>query len=133
MDRLAKQLRDRGSVCSTVVLRLRFGDYAKATRSRTLGSPTDRTEVLLGVAQQLLAGVDGDIADRGITLIGISLAQLDRANTMQPELPIDWNDGARIDSALDAVRNKFGAAAVTRAALMGRDPGLSAPRLPEHE
>ena len=122
VDRLAKHLRDRGSVCSTVVLRLRFGDYAKATRSRTLGSPTDRTEVLLGVAQQLLAGVDGDIADRGITLIGISLAQLDRANTVQPELPIDWNDEERLDTALDAVRDHFGATAVTRAALIRAIP-----------
>ena len=133
VDGLAKRLRDRGSSCSTVVLRLRYGDYTKATRSRTLSAPTDRTEVLLGVAQGLLAAVDADLAERGITLIGVSLAQLARAQTVQPELPIDWNDGASLDTALDAVRDRFGATAVTRAALMGRDPGLSAPRLPEHE
>jgi DNA polymerase-4 len=133
VDGLAKRLRDRGSLCSTIVLRLRYGDYARATRSRTIANPTDRTEVLLGVAQGLLAGVETEISERGVTLIGVSFAHLDRANAAQPELPIDWNDGARLDSALDAVRDRFGRAAVTRAALMGRDPGVSAPRLPEHE
>ncbi|MGC4175872.1 DNA polymerase IV [Demequina sp.] len=133
VDGLAKRLRDRGSSCSTVVLRLRFGDYARATRSRTLTAPTDRTDILLGVAQGLLASADAEIADRGITLLGVSLAQLSGANSVQPELPIDWHDGARLDTALDAVRDKFGARAVTRAALIGRDQGVSAPRLPEHE
>jgi len=138
VDGLAKRLRDRGSSCSTVVLRLRFGDYAKATRSRTLAAPTDRTEVLLGVAQGLLAGAEREISTRGVTLIGISFAQLGRENSVQPQLPIDWNDGQgidgeRLDTALDAVRDKFGDKSVTRAALMGRDPGLAAPRLPEHE
>ncbi|MES1170733.1 MAG: DNA polymerase IV, partial [Actinomycetota bacterium] len=131
VDGLAKRLRDRGSMCSTVVLRLRYGDYARATRSHTLGAPTDRTEVLHGVAQRLLDSVEAEIADRGVTLIGVSFAQLARAATTQPELPIDWHDGARLDTALDAVRDRFGAASVTRAALMGRDPGWSTPRLPE--
>jgi len=133
VDRLAKSLRDRESSCGTVVLRIRYGDYVKATRSRTLGAPTDRTEVLLGVALRLLASVESEISERGVTLIGVSLAHLARPDTFQPELPLDWNDGALIDKALDAVRDRFGAAAVTRAALIGRDPGLSAPRLPEHE
>jgi len=132
VDGLAKRLRDRGSACSTVVLRLRYGDYTKATRSRTLAAPTDRTELLLGVAHDLLAGAAREISARGVTLIGVSLAQLARADAVQPELPI-WNDGARLDTALDEVRDRFGSAAVTRAALIGRDAGVSAPRLPEHE
>ena len=133
VDKLAKRLRDRETSSGTVVLRLRYGDYARATRSKTLGAPTDRTEVLLGVALKLLASVESDIAERGVTLIGVSLAHLARADTLQPELPIDWHDGARIDKALDAVREKFGAAAVTRAALMGHDEGVRMPRLAEHE
>ncbi|WP_084102094.1 DNA polymerase IV [Demequina sp. NBRC 110051] len=136
VDGLAKRLRDRGSSCSTVVLRLRFGDFAKATRSHTLSAPTDRTEVVLGVAQRLLAAAGPEIAHRGVTLVGVSLAQLTSAGMVQLELPFDGSDGddgARIDSALDAVRDRFGSAAVTRAALIGRDSGVSAPRLSEHE
>jgi DNA polymerase-4 len=133
IDRLARRLRDKGRMCRTIVLRLRYGDYAKATRSRTLRSPTDRTAVLLAVAQGLLAAALPVIAERGITLIGISLSQLRCADGVQPELPIDWGDGSRLDTAVDAVRDRFGAAAVSRAAQLGRDPGLSAPVLPEHE
>lgn len=133
IDGLAKRLRHRGSSCATVVLRLRYGDFTRATRSRTLAAPTDRTDVLLGAAQRLLTAAAPDISRRGITLIGVSLARLTSAGNVQPELALDWNDGARIDTALDAVRDRFGSTAVTRAALIGRDPGVSAPRLPERD
>jgi DNA polymerase-4 len=133
MDGLAKRLRERETCCSTVVVRVRYGDYTTATRSRTLGNPTDRTEVLLGIAHTLLTSVAPQISERGVTLIGVSLGSLVRAGEVQPELPLDWHDGKRIDSALDAVRDRFGPNAITRAALIGRAPGLSVPRLPEHE
>lgn len=133
VDRLARRLRDRDRTCRTIVLRLRFGDFARATRSRTLPFPSDRTSVLLSVARALLAATQAEIAERGITLIGLSLSQLGRTDSFQPELPIDWEDGARLDTVLDAVRDRFGAASVSRAAHLGRDPGLSAPLLPEHE
>lgn len=133
MDPLAQRLRERGSHCSTVVLRLRYGDYTKATRSRTLGAPTDRTDVLLGVVHELLASVGPELSERGVTLVGVSLANLVRSDSVQTQLEFDWKDGSRIDSALDAVRNRYGAKAVTRAALIGRDSGVSAPRLPEHD
>ena len=133
VDRLARRLRDGDRMCRTVVLRLRYGDFAKATRSRTLHSATNRTAVLLSVARALLAGSQPEIAERGITLIGVSLSHLARTDSLQPELPIDWDDGVRLDAVLDAVRDRFGAASVARAAQLGRDPGLSAPLLPEHE
>lgn len=133
VDRLARRLRDGDRVCRTVVLRLRYGDFAKATRSHTVRAPTDRTAVLLAVARALLAGSQPEIDERGITLIGVSLSQLGRADSIPPELPIDWDDGARLDVALDAVRTRFGAGSVSRATQLGRDPGWSTPLLPEHE
>ncbi|WES65368.1 DNA polymerase IV [Microbacter sp. GSS18] len=133
VDRLARRLRDGGRGCRTVVLRLRYGDFAKATRSRTLRSATDHTAVLLAAARGLLAAAEPEIAARGITLIGVSLSQLVRAEGLQPELPIEWGDGERLDSVLDTVRDRFGAASVSRAAQLGRDPGWSTPLLPEHE
>ncbi len=132
VDRLARRLRDGDRVCRTVVLRLRFGDFAKATRSHTVGA-TDRTAVLLAIARGLLDAALPEIADRGITLIGLSLSQLRRTDDLQTELPIDWGDGARLDTVLDAVRDKYGATSVARAAQLGRDPGWSTPLLPEHE
>lgn len=133
VDRLARRLRDGDRVCRTVVLRLRYGDFTKATRSHTVRSATDRTAMLLAVARGLLAGAQSQIDARGITLIGVSLSQLGRADSIQPELPLDWDDGSRLDGVLDAVRDRFGATAVGRAVQLGRDPGWSTPLLPEHE
>lgn len=133
IDRLARRLRDGNRVCRTVVLRLRFGDFTKATRSRSLRTPTDRTAVVLTMARALLAAALPEIADRGISLLGVSLSQLDRVDRVQPELPIDWGDEARLDGVLDTLRDRYGASSVSRAAQLGRDPGWSSPILPEHE
>ncbi|AXH37326.1 DNA polymerase IV [Humibacter sp. BT305] len=132
VDRLARRLREGGRVCRTVVLRLRFGDFVKATRSHTV-RPTDRTSVVLDVARTLLAAAGPEIAERGITLIGLSLAQLSPADGLHPELPIEWGDDAGLDTVLDSVRQRFGAESLSRAAQLGRDPGWSTPVLPEHE
>lgn len=133
VDRLARRLRDGERTCRTVVLRLRFGDFTRATRSRSVGMPTDRTSVLVTVARSLLDAAMPLIEERGITLIGLSLSHLDRVENLQPELPIDWGDGDRLDGALDAVRERFGAASLSRGTQVGRDPGWSSPVLPEHE
>ncbi|MEI3868708.1 DNA polymerase IV [Microbacterium sp. CCNWLW134] len=137
VDRLARRLRDGDRVCRSVVLRLRFGDYTKATRSRTLRFPTDRTSVLTDTARMLLAAALPTITERGITLIGLSLSHLEHADSVQPELPLDFTGGDQIDGALDDVldrlRDRFGSAAVARATQLGRDPGWSTPILPEHE
>lgn len=132
VDRLARRLRDGDRGCRTVVLRLRYGDYAKATRSRTLRSASDRTTVLLAVARGLLDAAAPEIAARGITLIGVSFSQLVGADSFPPELPLD-EEAERLDTVLDAVRDRFGATSVARAAQLGRDPGWSTPVLPEHE
>ncbi|MDL5351080.1 DNA polymerase IV [Microbacterium sp. zg-YB36] len=133
VDRVARRLRDGERGCRTVVLRLRFGDFTKATRSRSLRSPSDRTAVLLAVARALLDASQPEIAARGITLIGISFTQLARGEELPPELPIDWGDGAHLDAVFDTVRDRFGSASLGRATQLGRDPGWSTPVLPEHE
>jgi DNA polymerase IV len=133
VDKLARRLRDGDRTARTVVLQLRFGDFAKATRSRSVRVPTDRTSVFLDIARGLLRTARPEIEERGITLIGLSLAQLGHGESFQPELPIDWGEGARLDAVLDTLRDRYGATSVTRAAHLGRDPGLSAPLLPEHE
>ncbi|MBT9405157.1 hypothetical protein KBY50_26180, partial [Salmonella enterica subsp. enterica serovar Typhimurium] len=110
VDRLARRLRDGDRVCRTVVLRLRFGDFTKATRSRSLRAPTDRTALLLAVARTLLAAAQPEISGRGITLLGLSFTQLDAADSVPPELPIDWGDESRLDTVLDTLRDRYGSA-----------------------
>ncbi len=132
VERVTGRLRDAGRSCRTVVLRLRFGDYSRATRSCTLSRPTTHTGSVLAAARGLLAAATPAIEARGLTLIGLSLASLGDGRAPQLELPLAELDRASaLDAALDEVRHRFGPAAVTRAALLGRDPGWAMPLLPD--
>jgi DNA polymerase-4 len=115
----------------TVMLRLRFTDFSRATRSRTLPRATAHTQTILDAARGLLAAALPMIDVRGLTLVGVSVGNLDSDGWVQLELPLDRHTGLDLDVALDAVRDRYGSAAVTRAALLGKDQGLSVPLLPD--
>ncbi|NDK90205.1 DNA polymerase IV [Gordonia desulfuricans] len=131
VERLGKRLRAAERVTRTIVLRLRFHDFATATRSRTLPEPTDRTEIIMAGARGLFDEVRPLIAERGCSLIGVSLANLDDADTVQLTLPFAEDTGAALDTTMDQLRNRFGRDAVTRAVLVGRHHGADAPMLPD--
>jgi DNA polymerase-4 len=131
VDRVTQRLRAARRVGRTVVLRLRFDDYSRATRSHTLPLPTACTETILIAARTLLAQSLPTIRERGITLVGISVANLDNADAFQLLLPFDRRHQEALDAALDEVRDRFGSAAITRAVLLGRDRGYSMPLLPD--
>ena len=131
VDRVTRRMRKAGRVGRTVVLRLRFDDFSRVTRSRTLPWATSHTDTILGTVRTLLTAARPLIDGRGLTLVGVAVGSLDSDGAVQPELPFDEHDTAELDSALDAVRERFGTAAVTRATLLGRGPGLSMPMLPD--
>lgn len=130
-DRLGHRLRRARRVCRTVVLRMRFDDFGRATRSHTLPEATDRGAVILDAARTLLATARPLIHERGLTLIGVALTNLDDADSMQLSLPLEHRAESTLDSTLDALRDRFGSGAVTRAALLHRGEGLSVPMLPD--
>jgi DNA polymerase-4 len=131
VDRLARRLRTAHRVCRTVTLRLRFGDFSRATRSTTLPEATADTLTLLTAGRTLLVDARAMILRRGITLIGVTFSNLSRDDAVQLALPFDaWRTPA-IDAAMDGLRDRFGSAAVTRAVLLGRREGLSPPLLPD--
>jgi DNA polymerase-4 len=131
VDRLARRLRAAHRVCRTIVLRLRFDDFTRATRSHTLWEATARTQTILTVGRVLLAAAMPMIRDRGITLIGLTLSNLDDDAAIQLALPFDRSLTAAIDTTLDEVRDRFGSSSITRAVLLGRRQGLSVPLLPD--
>ena len=71
------------------------------------------------------------IEREGLTLVGISVANLDDDRAVQLKLPFQGQSGEELDAAIDEVRRRFGSTAVTRAVLLGRDPGLTVPLLPD--
>jgi DNA polymerase-4 len=129
VDRVARRLRGGGRLCRTVVLRMRFDDFSRATRSHTMLEATAQTQVVLSTARNLLAASMPMIERRGLTLIGISLTNLTPGDWVQ--LPLPFAETGDLDAALDAVRERFGSTAITRAALIGREPQLTVPLLPD--
>jgi DNA polymerase-4 len=131
VDRVTRRMRAAGRVGRTVVLRLRFNDFSRATRSHTLPHATAHTQTILATARGLLATAMPLIERQGITLVGVAVANLEDDRAVQLTLPFDRHSGGALDAALDEVRARFGAAAITRAVLLGRDQGLSVPLLPD--
>jgi DNA polymerase IV len=131
VDRLGRRLRAADRVCRTVVLRLRFADFSRATRSYTMPQATARTQAILDTARGLLAAATPMIRREGLTLIGISLSNLADATPFQLALPFDDRLDTALDEALDEVRDRFGSTAVTRGVLLGRDRGFEVPLLPD--
>ncbi len=131
VDRLARRLRAAHRVCRTVVLRLRFDDFTRATRSHTIPEATADTATLLAAERALLVAALPMIRDQGITLIGISFTNLQNDGAIQLALPFDGWHGSSIDATLDTVRDRFGSKAITRGVLLGRREGLRVPLLPD--
>ena len=130
-DRLGHRLRAAHRICRTVTLRLRFADFGRATRSHMLAAATDDGQAILGAARSLLNAAQPLIRERGLTLIGLALTNLQDTDPRQLTLPLDARADITLDATLDAVRDRFGAGTVTRAALLGRGEGLSVPLLPD--
>ena len=133
VDRVARRLRASGRVGRTVVLRMRFADFSRATRSHTLASATGDTAPILAALRDLLEGSKPLIESQGLTLVGVAVASLDDDGEVQLGLPFDQQSehGGALDVAVDGVRDRFGTASVTRAVLLGRNQGPAAPLLPD--
>jgi len=130
-DRLGRRLRAARRVCRTVVLRLRFDDLTRATRSHTLPQATAQTQTILATARGLLKVATPLIESQGITLIGLTLTSLSSDGAIQLALPFDRRWVPSLDAALDDLSERFGSSAVTRAVLLGRDERPSVPLLPD--
>jgi len=131
VDRVTRRMRAARRVGRTVVLRLRFDDYTRATRSHTLPYATARTETILLAARALVASALPLVEQRGLTLVGIAVANLEDARTVQRPLPFRGYDEDALDAVLDEVRDRYGSTAITRAVLLGRDAGFTMPMLPD--
>jgi len=133
VDRITRRMRAAERTGRTVVLRLRFDDFTRITRSHTMPRATASTAPILGAARDLVGATHSLIAERGITLIGFAVSNIDRGGAQQLELPLDGSgpELMDLDAAVDRVRRRYGNAAVTRGVLVGRDPGLEMPQLPD--
>jgi len=131
VDRVTRRMRASGRVGRTVVLRLRFDDFSRASRSHTLAHATAHTGTILATVRALVCAAAPTIERRGLTLVGGAIGNLSNDGAVQLVLPFDRRGSSALDAAIDDIRERFGSGAVTRAVLLGRDPGLSMPLLPD--
>jgi DNA polymerase-4 len=123
-DAVGTRLRAAAVVGRTVTIKVRFGDFRTITRSATVDG-TDSSRELAQVARRLLAGVD---PSPGVRLLGLSVSQLGTGTARQLSLDdvLSEESGEATDEswdaaedAIDAIRARFGAAAVGPASLAG--------------
>jgi DNA polymerase-4 len=118
VDRVTRRMRAAGRIGRTVVLRLRFGDFERATRSVTLPHATADTATVLAAVRALLRAARDDVDRRGITLVGVAVQNLLDDGAVQLCLPFEPRARDALDRAVDAVRQRFGNRALERTALL---------------
>jgi DNA polymerase-4 len=124
-DRIASRLRAKSLAGRNVTVRVRFADLRAVTRSLTLETPVSATVVLAEIAEALVRRALADHPrEKSISLLGISVADLDRESETQMDLPLGLGDEGRrpgsrkalaqrmADDAIDAIRERFGWEAV---------------------
>ncbi len=122
VDRVAARLRASGKVARTVQLKVRYRDFDTVTRAETLTAPTDLGAVIGRTALELFTALD--LRD-GVRLLGVSAVQVIDPEPPAEQLTLGATVGApdavgpqqaALERTLDAVRARFGADAVGRAA-----------------
>jgi DNA polymerase-4 len=131
VDRVTRRMRAANRTGRTITLRLRFDDFTRVTRSHTMLRASAQTQTILDAARGLLVAALPMIQQRGVTLVGIAVGNLQDGRVVQLALPFDRSPGETLDAALDAIRERFGSTSVSRAVLLGRDPGMTVPMLPD--
>jgi DNA polymerase-4 len=124
-DRVASRLRAKSRPGRTVTVRVRFADLRSVTRSVTLDAPILATAILAETAEELVHKALADHPDeKTISLLAISVSQLEMQAQVQLELPLGLADDGRrpgsrrgmarqtADRAIDAIRDRFGWEAV---------------------
>jgi DNA polymerase IV len=131
-DRIATRLRAKSRPGRTVTVRVRFADLHAVTRSVTLDAPISATASLAEIAEELVRSALADHPDeRIISLLGISVSQLEQHWDVQLELPFGLDDEKRrpgskrgmarwiADRAIDKIRDRFGWEAVEYGSALG--------------
>jgi DNA polymerase-4 len=124
-DRVASRLRAKSRPGRTVTVRVRFADLRSITRSTTLDAPIASTVTLAEIAEELVRKALAHHPDeKTISLLAISVSQLEQRVDLQLELPLTLDDAKRrpgskqgvarwlADRAVDAIRDRFGVEAV---------------------
>ena len=115
-DQVASRLRAKALVAGCIAVKIRRHDFKTVTRQRTITPPTAESRILGKVARELLAGWLAEQDPPRVRLLGVSSSAL---STAPPQADLfdtrPPGEMAPLDAAVDAIRERFGATAVSRA------------------
>ncbi len=119
-EQVGRDLRDEALVARTITLKLRWPDFTTITRQTTLVQPTDSTSDIYQAAATLLTAALKRSAR--VRLIGV------RATNLASGRQLGFFESksekrARLDRAVDGIRERFGSKAIRRAALIRKSDG----------
>ena len=108
-------------------MKIRRADFTTYTRQCALEPPTQDTAAVCAGAQRLLRTWLAGRRNVALRLLGVGTGDLSAVR--QPDL---FAEGpardSRLDSAIDGIRDRFGARVLTRASLLPRSADGSGPR-----
>jgi DNA polymerase-4 len=122
-DRTASRLRAQKLLAGRVSVKIRRKDFTTYTRQRALEPPTQDTAIVSAAAQALLSAWLASQPGAAVRLLGVGVSDLQvllQTDLFSGPLP---DAGARLDSAMDGIRDRFGEGLLTRASLLPRSPG----------
>ena len=121
-EEVGRRLRRRGQRARTVTLKVKLSDFRQLTRSRSLDTPTELDEEIFGVAREMLHGVQ--FGPQRARLIGVGVSNLtEGAGPGQLSLFDEVAERrSELTRARDAIAERFGPGAITRAGLV-HEPG----------
>jgi DNA polymerase-4 len=110
-DKVGRRARASGVVGQVVTLKLKGADFKSLTRRRTIAVPTQTARTLFAVSRELLRA---EATGRSYRLIGVGISDLLEAESAEADLFAGAERRALTgERAMDAIRARFGAAAVT--------------------
>jgi DNA polymerase-4 len=121
-DRTASRLRGQQLLAGRVSVKIRRADFTTYTRQRALEPPTQDTAIIAAAAEALLQGWLASQPKAAVRLLGVGVSDLQLLKQADLFSGPAQDSGARLDSAVDGIRDRFGAGLLTRASLLPRDP-----------
>jgi DNA polymerase-4 len=130
-DAVATRLRATTGVARTLTLKIRFAGFETITRSVTLPAGVSTAHGILAAVEPLLRGID---PSRGVRLLGVGASNFTSgAQQLSLDDLLDAGEAASgadddgqwllAEETVDAIRERFGAAAIGPASAVG-DGGL---------
>jgi DNA polymerase-4 len=114
-DRTATRLRSRQLQTSCVIVKIRRADFTTSTRQRHVHPPTQETQVIMQCAAELLDEWLNEFDGAALRLLGVGVAELTESAQLELFASPESVRNRDLDAAVDRIRDKFGAVALTRA------------------